>query len=193
MVNQPVTLVKSVPTALPWQQAEPPLDRLINGLSLLILLVIVGLCLIALVLVLSALFPKACQRSKAAAHSSPRRAFLIGLANYLFLGGISLVLFSLGNEVISIIGLVIVTFLATVSAIGLTGVVALLGERLAGMQGQEMSRLRQSVLGTLALLFAGLLPFFGWFVFIPVVLMVSFGAAVLAWRNRKQTVQELNS
>jgi hypothetical protein len=81
---------------------------------------------------------------------------------------------------------VIVAFLSAVSAIGLVGIVTLIGERLAEMGERQMSKLKQLVTGTLALALAGLLPFFGWFLFIPVVLMVSFGAAVLAWRNRKQ-------
>jgi hypothetical protein len=41
------------------------------------------------------------------------------------------------------------------------------------------------VWGTVTVTLAGLLPFIGWFLLAPVLLMVSFGAAVLAWRNRK--------
>jgi hypothetical protein len=180
------TATMTAAPALPSAQGEPPLAQLVNGLGLLILLAVVGLCLIALMLVLAALFPTVAGQSRAAALASPRRAFFIGLANYLLLGGISLLLFSIGNELISVIGLVIVAFLSAVSAIGLTGVVTLIGERLAQMGERPMSRLKQVTIGTLALALAGLLPFFGWFLFIPIVLMVSFGAATLAWRSRKK-------
>jgi len=184
------TATTSAVQALPPAQSEPPVERLVNGLGLLVLLVIVGLCLIALMAVLAALFPKATEQSRAAALASPRRAFFIGLTNYLLLGGISLLLFSIGNDLISVIGLVIVIFLSAVSAIGLTGVVTLIGERLAEMGERQISKLKQVVIGTLALALAGLLPFFGWFLVIPIVLMVSFGATVLAWRNRTQQPQQ---
>jgi hypothetical protein len=181
------TATISTASALPPAQGEPtPVEQLLNGLGLLILLAIVGLCLIALMVVLAALFPTASKQSQAAALASPRRAFFIGLANYLLLGGISLLIFSIGNQLLSVIGLVIVAFLSAVSAIGLTGVVTLIGERLAKMGDRPMSKLKQVIIGTLALALAGLLPFFGWFLFSPIVLMLSFGAAVLVWRNRKQ-------
>jgi hypothetical protein len=176
----------SVAPAIPLQQEEPPLDRLVNGLGLLILLVLVGVCLIAFFVVLTSLLPTASARSRAALTRSPWRAFFIGLANYLFLGGIALVLLNAGNEVLGLVGALIVAFLTVITAIGLTGLVAITGERVVALQHQDSSRLKQLIWGTIALALAGLLPFVGWFLLTPVLLMIAFGAAVLAWRNRRQ-------
>lgn len=178
-----LTLIKP---AWPMAQGEPPAERLVNGLGLLVLLVVVIICLAAFIVVLHALLPKVSERSKAALQQSPWRAFFIGLANYLFLGGVSLVLLGTEIELLSLIGLVIAAFLSGVTAIGFVGLVMLVGERLTSLHGQQISPLKQLIGGGVAVSLAGLLPLLGWFVLTPILLMLSFGAAVLAWRNRKQ-------
>ena len=188
MIRQPTFLVATagVAPASPLFQAEPPLDRLINGLAFSIVLVIVALCLIGFVIVLVTLLPKVSERSKAAFKNSAWRAFFIGLANYLFLGGISLLLLSTEIPPLSVLGLVIAAFLIIVTAIGLPGLALLIGERLTALSGHRMSDLKQLIWATLLLELAMFLPFIGWFLLTPVLLMTSFGAAVLAWRNRKK-------
>jgi hypothetical protein len=188
MKRQSLALAATVQAApaLPLAQQQPPIARLINGLGVLALLLVAGLCLVAFVIVLATLLPQASQRSKTALLQTPWRAFFIGLANYLFLGGISLALFSTKIEFLGLVGVVILAFLATVTMIGLSGLVLIVGERLASLHNQEMSPLRQLVWGIIVLELAGLFPFVGWFLLTPVLLMISFGAGVLAWRNRKQ-------
>ncbi len=177
---------KTPAAAVPLLQGEPPGQQLVNGLALILLLFVVGLCLVAFVGVLTALLPQVSDRSKAALLRSPWRAFFIGLANYLFLGGISLVLFDTGVDFLGLIGLILVTFLTVVSALGLTGLAKLTGERLAGLHNQEMTSLKEVVWGAAALSLATLLPVVGWFLLAPVLLMVSFGAAGLGWRRNRR-------
>ncbi len=171
--------------ALSLSQAGPPAGQLINGLALLVLILIMGLCLSALVAVLAALLPKASQHSKIAIVRSPWRAFFIGLANYLFLGGISLVLFSTNIRALGLVGALIIAFLAGVTTIGLTGLAALTGDKLSVLRDQPMSPLKRLVWGAIALELASLCPLVGWFLLAPALQMISFGAAVLAWWNRK--------
>ena len=96
--------------AIPTLQSDNVLNRLINGLAVLVVVVIVVLCLLALIVMLVSLLPQATAQSRAALQRQPWRAFFIGLANYLFLGGISLVLLSTEVPPLSIIGLIILAF-----------------------------------------------------------------------------------
>lgn len=171
--------------ASPLLQSEPPLERFINGLALLILIFIVGLCLVAFITITAALLPQATERSQAALVRAPWRAFFIGLANYLFLGGISLLLFSTKIGPLGLIGLILTAFLTVATIIGLASLVKLIGERLASLRHRDDSALTRLVWSTVSLELACLLPFIGWFLLTPTVLMVSFGAAVLAWQNRR--------
>jgi hypothetical protein len=171
--------------AQPLFQLEPPVGRLVNGLGLLVLLFLISLCFVASMLLLAALLPRVMARSQQALLASPWRAFFIGLANYLFLGGIALVLLNI--EPLAWLGLIIAAGLSGLSLLGLTGLVSLLGERLAGLQGGELSPLKRFAWGAIILELACLLPFIGWFLLAPTLLLLSFGAAVLAWRNRRQS------
>lgn len=191
MLNQAFALTtESSMAAIPLLQTEPPGQQLLNGVALLILLLVVGVCFVAFMAVLTALLPKAADQSQAALYRTPWRAFFIGLANYLFLGLISLVLFDTGIDVLGLVGLILVTFLAVVSVLGLTGLIRLTGERLAGLHSREFSSVKEIAWGAAALFLATLLPIVGWFLLAPVLLMVSFGAAVLAWRSVKQAEPE---
>jgi hypothetical protein len=169
---------------LPALQREPLGDRLLNGLVVLILLIVSAVCLTALLTLLAALLPGYSSRSHTALLRSPWRAFFIGLANYLFLGGIGLVLVNI--EPIALLGLLILAFLVGVTLIGMVGLVSLLGERLAGLRGQAFSAWQRLLWGSVTLILACLLPIVGWFLLLPIVQMISFGAAVLAWRHRRQ-------
>jgi hypothetical protein len=178
-----VLLLAGQPAAWPLLQSEPPLLRLLNALTLLTVVLVAGICLVALQAILVALLPNIGQRSQAALVRSPWRAFFIGLANYLFLGAISLLLFNLKIEALGLVGLVIIGFLGVVTLLGLSGLVMLTGERLARLREREMSPWQRLVWGTIALELASFLPFVGWLLLTPVLLCIAFGAAVLAWRG----------
>lgn len=156
-----------------------------EGLGIIILALISGICLIALMITLTALLPQVNARGKAVLQRSPWRAFFIGLVNYIFLGGIVLVVSETGVELLNLVAVLILSFVVAVTAIGLSGLVALTGERLAGLHSRDVSPLMQLIWGTLVLELAGLLPFVGWFLLVPIVLMTAFGGAILGWRNRQ--------
>ena len=188
MSYNPLPLLANVLIDAPAQplfQTEPPAGRLVNGLGLLVLLFLIGLCFVAAILLLAALLPGVTARSRQALLASPWRAFFIGLANYLFLGGIALVLLNI--ERLAWLGLLIAAGLSGLSLLGLTGLVSLLGERLAGLHSSEVSPLKRLAWGAITLELACLLPLIGWFLLAPALFMLSFGAAVLAWRNRRQS------
>ncbi|GEM_PF-607565 len=179
-------LVLTLSPARILQQAPPtsPVEDLVGMIMALGVATALTASLAALLLVLTSLLPDLSRGSQAALTRFPRRAFLIGLVNYLFLGGISLALFQLEGEITDVIGLLLLLILAGVTLLGLTGTVALLGERLAGLSSGTVSPAQQLIRGALAFVLAGLFPVLGWFVLTPVLLLLSFGSAVLVWRNR---------
>lgn len=179
-MTQPTLFLATVLT-----QVEPPPERLVNGLTLLVVLVISGVTLAAFIALLAALLPGPVNRSQSTLLRSPWRAFWLGLVNYLFLGGISLALLSTEIEILVLAGLLLATFLTVVTGFGLAGLARLTGERLSGLRHAATSPLQELMCGTVVLELAALLPFLGWFVLTPVLLMLSFGAAVLGWRSRK--------
>lgn len=181
-MNHILLSLATISLMLPPAQAEPPLGRLVNGLIVLAILSLIILCFIGFMLLLAALLPRVAGRSKSALARSPWRAFFIGLANYLFLGGISLVLLNI--EPLAWLGLLIAAGLAGITSLGMIGLTSLVGERLDRLSGGQLSPLKQLIWGAVTLELASLLPLAGWFLLAPILLMVSFGAAILAWRNR---------
>lgn len=159
------------------------------GLIFVTLMAAAGLA--ALLVTLAALMPRATSRSKHALLQSPRRAFFVGLANYIFLGGIALVLLNAG-DVPALLGLLLLGALLAVTAPGLAGLARLTGERLADMRRADWSPFKQMLWGAVTLEIAAVgLPFFGWFVVAPALLATAFGAAVVAWRSRKSEIESL--
>jgi hypothetical protein len=159
-------------------------EPLVEGAIGLIGLVVVGICLIALMLVVAVLWPGLTRRARNGIEATPGKAFLVGLVNYLFLGAIAVVLLNLGF--VAAIGLVIGVLLLVGTFLGLPAVAALVGARLYALRQTEATPWGEIVAGGLALDLAILVPVVGWFILLPALLMWSFGAAALALVGRKQ-------
>lgn len=147
-------------------------------------LVILGICLIALMLVVAALWPNLTQRAKQSLERSPGKAFLVGLVNYLFLGAISLVLLNLGP--VAALGLLLGAVLLVGTTLGLPGAAALVGARLHRLRQSEATPWGEIVTGGVALDLAVLVPIVGWFLLLPGLFLWSFGAAALALVTREK-------
>jgi hypothetical protein len=176
--------------ASPLPQQAPPLDRLLNGVAVLVALFIIAVCIVGFIVVLITLLPRVSERSEIAMRQSPWRAFFIGLANYLFLGGISLLLLSTEIPPLAFSGLVLSAVLVVVTVIGMTGLIRLIGDRLRILSGRDMSDLARLIWAAIVLELAIFLPFIGWFLLAPALSMISFGAAVLGWWHRKRLDSE---
>ncbi len=185
MMLNPSILVNLSPVqpSLPNAQGSPGAD-LAGLVALVILIVIAVASQAALTVLVAALLPRPVNRSHAAILRAPRRAFFIGLANYLLLGAVSLLLLSTGIPPLGVIALVIIAAVLVITFFGLVGLTRLLGERLSTLAGREFSGLKQLLWGAVCLELALLLPGLGWFVLTPILLMVSFGATVLGWLSR---------
>jgi len=145
----------------------------------LILLLISCICLVALFLVLGLLFPDRIEKSRWAAEGFPRRSFLIGLVNTLFLSAIIFGIIALAEainlELITIIAVFLMVFYVIIFVFGLTSMVHIVGTLFAPMQHQKY----QVGFGAVILLLACLTPFIGWFLLFPYIGITGVGAVII--------------
>jgi hypothetical protein len=152
-----------------------------EGLQIIIIILFSWGTLAALLVLLPALLPGRVARVQQIAQTSPGRAFVIGLVNFLFFG-VLIAIFSRGAELGGLIAAIIFLGLLAVTAVGLAGINQIVQGRLYPTVDGGMKRgLKTAVL----LIAAGLLPLLGWLVFTPILLLISLGAAIIALVQRK--------
>jgi hypothetical protein len=162
--------------------------QLAQGGAGLLGLLLIGVCLIALLLVLAGLWPGFTGRAQDHLVASTGKAFLVGLVNYVFLGAIALVLLNSGP--IAFTGLVLGGILLLGTFLGLPAAAALVGARLHALRETEATPWSEVVTGGAALYLAAFVPVVGWFLLLPALCLWSFGAAALALVSRKGPAAE---
>jgi hypothetical protein len=141
-----------------------------------------GICLIALTLVVAALWPAFTERARGNLERSPGKTLILGLVNYVFIGAIALVSMNLGP--IAVISVILAGLLMLGTFLGLPSVAALVGARLYGLRERDATRWHEIVAGGLALYLAALVPAVGWFLLLPALCLWSLGTAVLTLASR---------
>ncbi len=152
------------------------------------ILIITGLVvtLVALFIVLSLLVSGVANRTRTAVLEHPVRSFLIGLLNFLCSTAVAGLLAQLGGwwvSVFEMLAFLLLGWLVVLALVGTTGIVSLLRERM-GSGGQ--SQVRGTMFASLLLVLAMLVPFVGWFVFTPIVLLTGLGAALFTLFRRER-------
>jgi hypothetical protein len=134
--------------------------------------------------VLNLLFPTRVSKTRSIIGQLQGRSFWIGFVNILFLVPVCLLLFSLGDittgplkVVIMIPSLFLLAVLLGISSFGLLTLVNVIGERI--MPNQHLWK--QTFWGTILLCLACALPFVGWFLLLPYVLILGAGAVILSY------------
>jgi hypothetical protein len=140
-----------------------------------------SLTLVAFFLVLSALFPERIARTRRLAGRAPGRSLALGLLNAIFLSTLAVALLAISEwtrmRVLGVPALLVVGLATLTACFGLAGVAQLVGERLLPDRGPA---LRQAA-GALAAGLACALPFVGWFLLLPYLLLLGLGAFVLSF------------
>lgn len=156
------------------------------------ILIIIGgvVTLVALFTVLSLLISGVANQTRTVMLEHPVRSFLVGLLNFMFSAAVTGLLAQLGGRWVSVfevLAFLILGWLVVLALVGTTGIINLLRERM-GSGGQ--SNMRGTILASLLLVLGMLVPFVGWFVFTPIVLLTGLGAALftLFRRERPQVI-----
>ena len=155
-----------------------------EGLQLIIIIFFTWGTLAALLVLLPALLPGRVARAQQIAQNSPGRAFVIGLGNFLFFG-VLIAIFAQGAELGGLIAATILLALLAITAVGLSAINQIVQARLYPNGGGVKVGLKTAVL----LIAAGLLPLLGWFVFTPILLLISLGAGIITLVQRGQKPQ----
>jgi sorbitol-specific phosphotransferase system component IIBC len=156
-------------------------------LRLFFIIVLLTIGLTAYFLVVSALFANRVAKAQCIINQMPARAIGVGLVNFLFFGVIATILFSVAENttgvikvILTIPALLITALLTIILSFGLAGMVNLVGDRIL----PEHSSLKKTLWGSVMLTFACAIPFAGWFLLLPYVAFLGFGAVILGFFQR---------
>lgn len=152
-----------------------------------IVAILFGVCLSAwaLVLGMALLFPSRASRAETVSENAPWKTFLVGLLVTLVGVTLSSGFLKSPEPGGKLIGFILLMAILSVAMLGLTGPAALIGQRMRPME-PDISKFRALARGAGLLVVAGLLPWVGWFVFAPLLLMFCTGAGLMALFQRKQ-------
>ena len=157
---------------------------------ILLLIIISGICLIALFATLNAYFGRVLERTKTVASERASRSFLTGLVNSLFLVAVGLALAAIAQNgelaVLFVLAFLISLLLLLGIVFGTTAMMLVLKERLFPGQLGNRPFIYASSIGTLACL----TPYIGWFGLFPYMIFRGIGAFVItlveSWRDQRK-------
>lgn len=165
------------------------MNNLSEVISLILIILVGGGALAALLVVLALLQPGVTGQCKIAIEKDTRRSCWLGLVNLIFF--LALAAFMMGasatlvpwlQAAMTVFAVAIVATLIMVALLGLSGMVLLLAERMGKAPTPLTGLIRSS-----GLLVAGAItPFVGWWLFVPVVLILGLGSGILVLFRRKK-------
>ena len=134
-----------------------------------------GLTLSALLTTLIFLLPERLQRTQILLETSPKRAFGIGLVNFIFFGLLAAFGFQ-RPQLLRLLAVFITLALSGLGAMGLAAVLHLLRQRI-----YEHHTLAETLKTAVLLVAAGLTPIVGWFVLTPIIFITGLGAVIITF------------
>jgi len=139
-----------------------------------------------LIIAVALLLPKQASDAQRTLSRSPVRSFFIGLAMLIpTVLGVTMLRSPIGS--VKLLGFALLVYIGAALAIGASGVAMLMGQRIREMTDSRSDfagLVRGSIVFSLALGF----PLIGWFVFLPVSLVLSLGLGARAIRRSSAAV-----
>jgi hypothetical protein len=133
------------------------------------------------------LFPDVVSRARIRAAGTPWRAFFLGVGAVLLTAIPVLILNAMPIGIAKFAAVLIVFGAFGVATLGAAAIAAEMGDRLRAHAPSTLSSAGAFVRGAVALELAAIFPIVGWFLVIPGVLLLGFGAgvsALLRWLPR---------
>lgn len=140
----------------------------------------VGATWAATVLLTALAFPARAERAQGALLLSPGACLGRG-AGAALLGTLAVLVLN-HSPLGKLLSVLVVACLAALAALGSAGIVRLLGERIQ-TTGTSLSPFAALTRGTALYVVAGFLPVVGWFLIVPLALLLSVGSGVAACRR----------
>jgi MFS family permease len=159
------------------------MNLLYNPWFVVFALVLMGAGLAALAVLCNALLPDFIRRARDQAAQRTRRAFLVGLINFVFFGLIALALLSARFAPIKVVGVIVATIVLTFLVLGASVNALWIGERL---RPNDTSVTRQVIAGIVTVELAEMYPLVGWIVVPLFLASIGLGAVILALFQRKK-------
>lgn len=138
----------------------------------------------AMTVTMGLLFPQATER----ASESMKGAFVRGLLPLVAMAA-GLILLSVPNGVVKLLGWAIVLGVMALAALGLAGLSRVAGRRLSALQ-PDMGEYPAFLRGAGFLVAASMFPLLGWFLFAPAAFVVALGAGWSGLPRRGSVVME---
>lgn len=152
-----------------------------DAFGIILLALSTGVCWVALVFVLTALFTRRVERTALVAVEMPGRSLTLGLINGLFFTAVIIGFLAadqaLGIQLLAFPALATLALVLAGMAFGLSGLSILVGRRALA----DSSRLRQRIVGSASLYLACLTPIIGWFGLLPAAALFGLGAFLLSF------------
>jgi hypothetical protein len=128
-------------------------------------------------------------RSEISLHSG--RSFGMGLV--AFLGGVfSLIVLNMPLPALKLVGLMGLAAYFGLVAIGSAGVAKLCSERIMSLSDGKATPFSSFIQATSYIVIAGMLPILGWFLFAPLLMLVSGGAGLKAVLRKETAVSYIS-
>lgn len=150
-----------------------------EAIALLLAILIGSATLTGFFATVALLFPNQVAGAQRVIVATPGRAFVIGLVNLLFWGLLTLASFASSEQFalpfLALPGVLIAALLLVALCLGLTTIVEHAGERLLPTAGA----LPRALVGATVIGLGAALPFVGWFLLLPYLLLLGLGGQII--------------
>ena len=166
-----------------------------QGIAIIFIAIGVAISLVAFFTVVNVVFSTLVTKMEEKSDESPGRSFFLGLLNTVFIAVLSLALWSIaensGIGILAVPSLILLALFAIGVIFGGTALVRTIGKRLYPDREERTQMLR----GGLITLLACTVPYIGWFILLPYLLLRGFGAFLMtmtaAYRARRTPAVEI--
>lgn len=143
-------------------------------------LLALGIVLPGMLLAWRLLVPGLVKRAQVRIDRSPWKSFGVGLIGSLVVALPAVILSALPFGAAKFMGAGLILGSLWLASLGAAGIAAAMAERIRDWNQSESQGVRHFLLGAAALELAAAFPFIGWFLFIPLTVITSFGATIFA-------------
>lgn len=143
-------------------------------------LLALGIAFPGMLLTCKILFPRFVGRAELRLEQTPGSSFGLGLIGAAVVAVPAAVLSALPIGPAKFLGAVTILGSFGLASLGAAGVASVMGRRIQGLAQREDGASRAFLQGAVALELAAAFPLIGWFLLIPLTIIISFGAALFA-------------